>query len=121
MATVQQETSCVLDGKKLTSKNALITGGTKGIGHACVKEFLALGARVAFVARTEATVSEQSASLQSIWGATQVMGLVGDMTVAAERERIVKEALKFFGENRIDVLVNNAGSNIRKSTLQSSI
>ena len=36
---------------ELTGKHILITGGSKGIGLACARTFLAEGARVALVSR----------------------------------------------------------------------
>lgn len=83
----------------LKGKRALITGGTRGIGAATVEEFLALGAEVMIISRQAAERMD-------------VMSIQGDVGVAADRERIVRELTDKWG--RLDVLVNNAGMNIRK-------
>ena len=77
-----------------------ITGGTSGLGLALVRECLARGARVAFVARTAARV-EQVAVENS--GAH---GIVGDVS---NKEDIYPMAIQITGElGGLDVLINNA-------------
>jgi NAD(P)-dependent dehydrogenase (short-subunit alcohol dehydrogenase family) len=77
-----------------------ITGGTSGLGLALVRELLARGAKVAFVARTRERV-ERVARDQS--GAH---GIVGDVSV---KEDIHPIAIQVLGElGGLDVLVNNA-------------
>lgn len=83
----------------LTGKRALITGGTRGIGAAAVEEFIALGAEVAIVSRQTAA-------------RTDVLTIHGDVGIADHRERIARELADRW--ERLDVLVNNAGMNIRK-------
>lgn len=79
-----------------------ITGGTSGLGLALVRELVRRGARVAFVARTEASV-ERVARLHP--GA---FGIVGDV---AQKEDIHRIALQVLGNlGGLDVLVNNASS-----------
>ena len=94
----------------LKAKRALITGGTKGIGKAIAEEFLALGAEVMIVARNKHEVEE----LVRLWQeeGQQVTGVVGDVTKAADRKRIGEAIGERWGV--LDVLVNNAGTNIRK-------
>ncbi len=83
----------------LEGKRALITGGTRGIGAATVDEFLALGAEVAIVSRK---VEQRDG----------VFTIQGDVSDAADRSRMVSELTAHW--DRLDVLVNNAGMNIRK-------
>ncbi|HXB08993.1 MAG TPA: SDR family NAD(P)-dependent oxidoreductase, partial [Puia sp.] len=94
----------------LQGKKALITGGTRGIGRAIAAEFLELGAEVIIVARNEKEVGE----LVRLWQAEgrPVSGVVADVSKEADRERIRAAVAERWG--RLDVLVNNAGTNIRK-------
>jgi NAD(P)-dependent dehydrogenase (short-subunit alcohol dehydrogenase family) len=83
----------------LRGKRALITGGTRGIGAATVDEFLALGAEVAIVSR----------KTQQREG---VLTINADLSIAEDRVRVAQELASHW--DRLDVLVNNAGMNIRK-------
>jgi Tropinone reductase 1 len=90
------------NGWTLEGKRALITGGTKGIGAAAVEEFLALGAEVAIVSRK----AEREG----------VIAIHADVSRTKDRERVVRELGAHW--DRLDVLVNNAGMNIRKPWLE---
>lgn len=83
----------------LQGKRALITGGTRGIGAATVKEFLALGAEVAIVSRKPTD-------------RTDVFSIQADVSDGSDRARIAVELGAHW--DSLDVLVNNAGMNIRK-------
>jgi NAD(P)-dependent dehydrogenase (short-subunit alcohol dehydrogenase family) len=84
----------------LKDKKVLITGGSKGIGLACARAFVAEGARVALVSR-----SEDNLRKAGIKGAYTIAADLTDATAAAAMvERVEKE----FGA--IDVLVNSAGA-----------
>jgi NAD(P)-dependent dehydrogenase (short-subunit alcohol dehydrogenase family) len=48
----------------LKDKKVLITGGSKGIGLACAKAFIAEGARVALVSRSEDNLGKQETILR---------------------------------------------------------
>ena len=77
-----------------------ITGGTSGLGLALVKECLARGARVAFVARTPARVE------QVVTENLGAHGIVGDIS---SKDDIYPIAMQITGElGGLDVLVNNA-------------
>jgi NAD(P)-dependent dehydrogenase (short-subunit alcohol dehydrogenase family) len=92
----------------LSGKAALITGGSKGLGKAMARGLAQAGADVVISSRTEADLK---AALPQILEGTGRRGkyVVADMARRSDVKRLADEALKAFG--RIDVLVNNAGSN----------
>ena len=81
--------------------NVLITGGSRGIGAACVRAFCAKGDRVVFLYRTR---GEEAKALE---GETGALALQADVTNPEAVEQAVAAALRHLGS--IDVLVNNAG------------
>jgi tropinone reductase I len=95
---------------RLTGKVALVTGGTKGIGAAVVEEFLALGAEVLFVARQAAEVEAREAEYRQ--QGLPAHGIALDMSQVADRKRAISHAEALWG--KLDILVNNVGTNIRK-------
>lgn len=94
----------------LLGKRALVTGGTKGIGKAIAEEFLALGAEVMIVARDKQQVDE----LVRLWQTEglPVSGVAADVSKTADQQRIKAAIEERWGA--LEVLVNNAGINIRK-------
>ena len=76
-----------------------ITGGTSGLGLALVRQLVARGARVAFVARTARAVEQ-------IANETGAYGIVGDV---GRKEDIYPIALQVTGNlGGLDALINNA-------------
>ncbi len=100
----------------LAGKNALVTGGTKGIGAAVVQELCGLGARAVVVARNEGDVEESVAALRTT--GYEVYGVAADISTGSGRNRAVEIARDRWGT--LDILVNNVGTNIRKKTLDYS-
>lgn len=93
----------------LKGKTALITGGTKGIGEATLKEFTNLGASVVFTARDATMVSQ----IESDYGnSASVRGIVSDVSRPEDRQALAERIDSEFGQ--LHILVNNAGVNIRK-------
>ncbi len=97
---------------RLEGKKAIVTGGTKGIGAAIVDEFLTLGAEVLFVARTARDIT----ACQKRWKerGQRAHGVTGDIGARATQEALLERASVLWG--RLDILVNNSGTNIRKKT-----
>ncbi|PTA68019.1 SDR family NAD(P)-dependent oxidoreductase [Deinococcus arcticus] len=88
----------------LTGKAVLITGGSRGLGLALAQEFLARGARVTLMARTEADLKRAQAGLKA---GERVSIVTGNVAVPADAARAVQATVQAHG--RLDVLVNNAG------------
>lgn len=92
----------------LEGKNALVTGGSQGIGAAVSLEMAKEGANVCFTYRKheeEAKKLEQEIKKLG----RQAIAVGCDISSFSDAERVVKLALEKFG--RIDILVNNAGMN----------
>ncbi len=91
---------------RLDGKNALITGGSKGLGLAIAKEMAASGANVAILARDAGTLE---AARQAVAATTngKVAAISADVSKADDVTRAVGEAQAALGQ--IDILVNNAG------------
>jgi len=100
----------------LKNKKAVITGGTKGIGKATLLEFLSLGAEVIFTARNKEEVTTVENDLQK--KGYKVYGIVSDVSESKGLDSIVSEVKKRWGT--LNLLVNNAGINIRKSAVEYS-
>src|SRR5213592_2419648 len=86
----------------LSGKVALVTGGTRGIGHDICRAFIDAGAKVALCSR-DGAAAEQAASAFG----QGTRGYACDVGVSTQVEAFAKRVDKDFGH--IDVLVNNAG------------
>jgi 3-oxoacyl-[acyl-carrier protein] reductase len=92
--------------KLLEGKNALITGGSRGIGKAIAIAFAREGANVAFTdIRKDEIMEETEKELRSM--GIKAIGYASDASSFEDSERVVDEVAKEFG--RIDILINNAG------------
>ncbi|RZU43443.1 glucose 1-dehydrogenase [Edaphobacter modestus] len=91
---------------KLTGKVAVVTGASKGIGAAIAKSLGAEGASVIVnYASSKAGADSVVAAITAAGGKAVAVG--GDVSKAAEVQRIIEAAIKNFG--RLDILVNNSG------------
>ncbi|XP_020241931.1 tropinone reductase homolog At5g06060-like isoform X6 [Asparagus officinalis] len=97
----------------LIGMTALVTGGTRGIGHAVVEELAALGASVHTCSRKEGELATCLKKWEGL--GLRVTGSVCDLSVREQREELLKEASSIFG-GKLNILVNNVGTNIRKPT-----
>ncbi|XP_011048913.1 PREDICTED: tropinone reductase homolog At1g07440-like isoform X5 [Populus euphratica] len=110
----QQENSSRDKKWSLQGMTALVTGGTKGLGYAIVGELAALGAIVHTCGRSQDQLNENLRE----WKAKgfKVTGSVCDLSSNAEREKLMEEVSSFF-DGKLDILINNAGGNIHKGSL----
>lgn len=90
----------------MSSRVALITGGSRGIGLGIATKLAASGFAIAAVGTREAQhVQENLRTLEQYGG--PVLYIQGDISRSTDREHIVDACTERFG--KIDVLVNNAG------------
>ena len=91
----------------LTSKTAVVTGSTSGIGHAIALAFAKEGANVVLNGFGDAGEIEKiRAGIESEYGVKAIYS-PADMTKPQEIEEMVRLGEKTFGS--VDILVNNAG------------
>ncbi|CDY41738.1 BnaA09g15660D [Brassica napus] len=91
----------------LRGKTALVTGGTKGIGHGIVEELAGFGAIIHTCARDEAHLNE----CLSDWKKKgfQVTGSVCDASSWTEREKLMQTVSTLF-DAKLSILINNVGA-----------
>jgi len=93
---------------KLQDKRAVVTGASKGLGKAMARALAAEGARVALVSRSREALEQ--AARECGHGAA---AFVADVAREEDVRRIEKEIVNAFGG--VDILINNAGINLRKN------
>jgi NAD(P)-dependent dehydrogenase (short-subunit alcohol dehydrogenase family) len=89
---------------RLDGKIAVVTGAGRGLGRACAFALAAAGAEVVLVSRTASDLQAVAALIHQEGGTARP--LVCDVTDTAHVQACIE------GLERLDVLVNNAGSNI---------
>lgn len=93
---------------EFNGKVVLVTGGSRGIGFAAVKGFLAAGAKVYFLSHYEETGAKALAALKEINPDYEVKTKAIDLCDYKAVQELYKEIDSTWG--RLDVLVNNAGT-----------
>jgi 3-oxoacyl-[acyl-carrier protein] reductase len=88
----------------LKGKNAIVTGGTRGIGRAIAERLLRDGAAVAICGRTQTSVDRAVAEMQTLG---RVFGTVADVSQVEGARALFAAVDGEFGG--LDILVNNAG------------
>ncbi|MFO1376984.1 MAG: SDR family NAD(P)-dependent oxidoreductase [Steroidobacteraceae bacterium] len=91
----------------LSSRVALVTGGTSGIGAAVCHELAAHGARVMLAGLDDAAGETMVKALCAAHGDAAAAYVHADVAVLSEVQSMVAATTRLFG--RVDILVNNAG------------
>jgi 2-deoxy-D-gluconate 3-dehydrogenase len=94
----------------LKGRVAIVTGGNGGIGLGMARGLARAGARVVVSGRN--AQKSESAVKDLVGLGAEACAIAADVTDAAAVARLVQATLERYG--RLDVLVNNAGTNIRK-------
>lgn len=109
---VKKEKVCIpcFEGSLLKNRNALITGGTSGIGYAIAKSFLKNGATIIISGRNDEKLSDARKKLseECRCDLNNIMTLKLDISNVEETQISLS---KIMHEQEISILVNNAGIN----------
>ncbi|MFO0863442.1 MAG: SDR family oxidoreductase [Gemmataceae bacterium] len=93
-------------------KTVLVTGGGSGMGLATARMFLEQGANVAITGRNKAKLDEAAKHL----GTDRLFTFVADVAEPEQAKAVVEATVAKFG--RIDILINNAGTNLKERTFR---
>lgn len=99
----------------LKGKTAIVIGGSKGLGFGMATGLAEAGADVVLSSRNQADLDRAAKEIGEKTGA-DVMGIAADITSIDGIEALVEKVVQRF--DHIDILLNGAGLNIRKSVLE---
>jgi len=100
-----------MDLFSLKDKVAIVTGGNGGIGYGIACGFASVGGNIVIAARNPSKTAKAAESIRSGYG-VEVLELGVDVRQENQITGMVEKTFEAFG--CVDVLVNNAGINIRK-------
>jgi NAD(P)-dependent dehydrogenase (short-subunit alcohol dehydrogenase family) len=100
-----------MNARKLEGKTALITGASKGLGKAMALALAAAGARQVLVSRNLDQLNETAAAVRQL--GVEALVFQADVTDENQIAQVATTVAEKCG--KIQILINNAGINIRKS------
>lgn len=106
-----------MDMFSLKDKVALVIGGTRGIGEGIAFGLSGAGAKLIVSSRHEPECGSVAQKIQESTG-NRALGMAVDITVKKSIEELLDRVQNEFG--KIDILVNSAGVNVRKDTVDLS-
>ncbi|HKX26479.1 MAG TPA: glucose 1-dehydrogenase [Blastocatellia bacterium] len=95
---------------RLDGRRALVTGGAKGLGRVISQALAEAGAEIVIAGRNAADCQQAAQEINAATG-RRAIGLAADVTQTDQLHRLKDEAERALGP--IEILVNNAGINIR--------
>jgi len=98
----------------LAGRRVLITGATEGIGRATAQQMLELGAEVFAVARTAETLNQRVEEWRG--QGYEVHAGAADVAEAEQRAELMASVSATW--DRLDAVVNNVGTNVRKKAVE---
>ncbi|KAI9827561.1 MAG: hypothetical protein M1832_004911 [Thelocarpon impressellum] len=96
----------------LGGRVAIVTGGSRGIGKAIALVLAQRGASIAVVSNNPAKAGDARETvheIEALGSGVRAISIIADVADADACKRIVQEARKGLGVDKIDILVNNAG------------
>ena len=99
-----------LKNYNLKNKTAIVTGAGKGLGRACAIALAEAGANLIIISRTKKDLDEVSKKIKKL--KKKCKTYVCDLTNYLQVKQIVNS------QQKIDVLINNAGTNIPEHFLK---
>ncbi len=102
----------VWNQKVLSNRNALITGGTSGIGFEMANTFLCADIRnIVITSRSTKKLDNAVCKLKEMHPEKEknIFGVIMDLADINNFENVLKNVLEYLGNETLDILVNNAG------------
>jgi NADP-dependent 3-hydroxy acid dehydrogenase YdfG len=112
-ASELNSSSCEFAMDNLTNKVVVITGGGSGVGKCSAIQFLKHGAKVVIAGRN---LEKLQAVADEVCEPTRLHTIVCDVSSSTSCAQLIDKSTSHFGQ--IDVLVNNAGTNIKARTFR---
>jgi len=108
----------ILERFRLDGRVAIVTGGSQGLGRAMAAALAEAGAQLAIASRTEEKTLATAKELETTHG-QKCRGYTCDISKPEQVEALVAQVIADFGH--IDILINNAGINLRGSIEELSL
>ncbi|KAL2336564.1 hypothetical protein Fmac_011010 [Flemingia macrophylla] len=110
--------SCFKDERwSLHDMTALVTGGTRGIGHAIAEELAEFGAAVHICARNQEDIDKCLEEWKN--KGFRITGSACDVLSPDQRQNLMKNVASIFN-GKLNILINNAGTAIPKNLVDYS-
>lgn len=100
--------------KDLSGKTAVISGASKGLGKAMALALAGAGVNIALAARNLDPLREAEQEVRN--AGVEARAFPADVSKEADVLKLEKEVLEAFG--KVDILINNAGTNVRKPLVE---
>ena len=107
-----------MNTQDFSGKVALVTGGSKGIGRASAMLLARRGADVGLIAKSPEDTQSAAAEIAAETGRS-CLALPGDVSNFRQMQNRFNELMRQFGH--LDILINSAGINCPKGTLEASL